>query len=143
MITRQRKTEETYDLRLSSRRPLPRRGVATFAAIALADATVAVHGQLLGLPPAYRQGRQGRLPGPGRLAFVQGDPKIVTTTVLNGRAGMPAFKDDLTDADLSAILTYVRASWGNKASAIKRPTSPPHGSAPRPAPRRAAYRPTS
>jgi cytochrome c6 len=50
---------------------------------------------------------------------VQGDPKAVMTTVLNGRGGMPAFKDDLTDADLSAILTHVRASWGNKGSAIK------------------------
>ncbi|MCK5909162.1 MAG: cytochrome c, partial [Caulobacter sp.] len=36
-----------------------------------------------------------------------------------GRAGMPAFKADLTDADLASILTYVRSSWSNKASGIK------------------------
>jgi cytochrome c6 len=64
------------------------------------------------------KGVKGAFPALAGSPFVQGDAKIVTTTVLNGRAGMPAFKDDLTDADLSAILTYVRASWGNKASAV-------------------------
>lgn len=65
------------------------------------------------------KGVKGAFPALAGSPFVQGDPKIVTTTVLNGRAGMPAFKDDLSDADLAAILTYVRSSWGNKASAIK------------------------
>jgi cytochrome c6 len=65
------------------------------------------------------KGVKGAFPALAGSAFVQGDPKVVMTTVLNGRAGMPAFKDDLTDADLAAILTYVRTSWGNKASAIK------------------------
>lgn len=64
------------------------------------------------------KGVKGAFPALAGSAFVQGDPKIVMTTVLNGRAGMPAFKDDLSDADLSAILTYVRSSWGNTASAV-------------------------
>lgn len=68
---------------------------------------------------ATGKGVKGAFPALAGSPFVQGDPKIVMTTVLNGRAGMPAFKDDLTDADLAAILTYVRSSWGNKASAIK------------------------
>ena len=68
---------------------------------------------------ATGQGVKGAFPALAGSPLVQGDPKIVITTVLNGRAGMPAFKDDLTDADLAAILTYVRGSWGNKASAIK------------------------
>jgi cytochrome c6 len=68
---------------------------------------------------ATGKGVKGAFPALAGSAFVQGDPKIVMTTVLNGRAGMPSFKDDLSDADLSAILTYVRSSWGNKASAIK------------------------
>jgi mono/diheme cytochrome c family protein len=38
--------------------------------------------------------------------------------VLGGGAGMPSFKDDLSDADLAAILTYVRSSWGNKGKAV-------------------------
>ncbi|WP_297509031.1 cytochrome c [uncultured Caulobacter sp.] len=65
------------------------------------------------------KGVPGAFPALAGSAFVQGDPKIVMTTVLNGRAGMPSFKDDLSDADLSAILTYVRSSWGNKAAAVK------------------------
>jgi mono/diheme cytochrome c family protein len=64
------------------------------------------------------KGVKGAFPALAGSAFVQGDPKIVMTTVLNGRAGMPAFKDDLNDADLAAILTYVRSSWGNKAAAV-------------------------
>lgn len=68
---------------------------------------------------ATGKGVKGAFPPLAGSPLVQGDPKIVITTVLNGRAGMPAFKDDLSDADLAAILTYVRSSWGNKASAIK------------------------
>jgi cytochrome c6 len=67
---------------------------------------------------ATGKGVKGAFPALAGSPFVQGDAKIVTTTVLNGRAGMPAFKDDLTDADLSAILTYVRSSWGNKVPAV-------------------------
>ena len=67
---------------------------------------------------ATGKGVKGAFPALAGSAFVQGDAKIVTSTVLNGRAGMPAFKDDLSDADLSAILTYVRSSWGNKAPAV-------------------------
>ena len=65
------------------------------------------------------KGVKGAFPPLAGSPFVQGDPKAVMTTVLNGRGGMPAFKDDLIDADLAAILTYVRSSWGNNASAIK------------------------
>lgn len=65
------------------------------------------------------KGVKGAFPALAASPFVQGNPQILATTVLNGRAGMPAFKDDLNDADLSAILTYVRASWGNKGAAIK------------------------
>jgi len=47
-----------------------------------------------------------------------GDPKGVVLVVLNGRGGMPAFKDSLADQDLAAILSYVRAAWGNKARPV-------------------------
>jgi len=36
--------------------------------------------------------------------------------VMNGKGGMPSFRDDLSDADIAAALSYVRTSWGNKAS---------------------------
>ena len=68
---------------------------------------------------ATGKGVKGAFPALAGSPFVQGNPQILTTTVLNGRAGMPAFKDDLSDADLSAILTYVRASWGNKGAPLK------------------------
>lgn len=41
--------------------------------------------------------------------------------VLNGKAGtaMAAFRDVLNDADLAAVLTYQRNSWGNAAGPIQ------------------------
>ena len=47
-----------------------------------------------------------------------GDGKTVAHVVLFGRGGMPAFKGDLGDADIAAILTYVRSAWGNKAAPV-------------------------
>jgi cytochrome c oxidase cbb3-type subunit 2 len=31
---------------------------------------------------------------------------------------MPNFSEDLSDADIAAVLTYVRSSWGNHASPL-------------------------
>jgi len=92
-------------------------GVAV-PALALADGKSSFMDNCSACHQATGKGVKGAFPALAGSPFVQGDPKIVMTTVLNGRAGMPAFKDDLTDADLSAILTYVRSSWGNKASAV-------------------------
>lgn len=50
---------------------------------------------------------------------VLGPPAGVITTVLNGRAAMPAFKSQLNDAQLAGVITYVRSAWGNKASPVK------------------------
>ena len=61
----------------------------------------------------------------GAFPALAGDPFVVgpkvnpVTRVLNGRGGMPTFKADLTDDQIAAILTYVRASWGNHADAVK------------------------
>lgn len=51
-------------------------------------------------------------------SFVQGPPEAAIQTVLDGRNGMPSFRNDLTDDQLAAILTYVRSAWGNAASAV-------------------------
>jgi len=32
---------------------------------------------------------------------------------------MPAFKDQLQDAEIAAVLTYIRSAWGNQAEAVK------------------------
>jgi mono/diheme cytochrome c family protein len=64
-------------------------------------------------------GVKGAFPALAGDKLVQGPPDVLTATVLVGRGGMPAFKSDLSDADLAAVLTYVRSAWGNKGSALK------------------------
>lgn len=64
------------------------------------------------------KGVKGAFPALAGSPFVQGDAAPVLSTVLAGRAGMPAFKDDLTDLELASLLTYARTSWGNKGKPI-------------------------
>lgn len=67
------------------------------------------------------KGIAGAFPALAGSKVATGDPKEPITRVLNGRGGMPAFQNDLTDSEVSAILTYVRSSWGNKAAPIAVP----------------------
>ncbi len=60
-------------------------------------------------------GVPGAFPALAGDKFVTGDPKDPIGRVLNGRGGMPSFANDLSDADIATILTYVRGAWGNKA----------------------------
>jgi mono/diheme cytochrome c family protein len=64
------------------------------------------------------QGVPGAFPALAGNPFVQGDRDKVIATVLGGRGGMPVFGNDIGDADLAAILSYVRTSWGNAASLV-------------------------
>ena len=64
------------------------------------------------------KGVKGAFPALAGDPFVQGDAAPVLATVLAGRAGMPSFKDDLNDADLASLLTYVRTSWGNTGKPV-------------------------
>ncbi|CAN7466257.1 cytochrome c [Phenylobacterium sp. LjRoot219] len=64
-------------------------------------------------------GVKGAFPALAGNAFVAGPKTHPLMRVLNGRGGMPAFKTELSDQQLAAILTYVRSSWGNKADAVK------------------------
>ena len=64
------------------------------------------------------KGVKGAFPALAGDPFVQGDAAPVLATVLAGRAGMPSFKDDINDADLASLLTYVRTSWGNKGKPV-------------------------
>ncbi len=64
------------------------------------------------------KGVKGAFPALAGDPFVQGDPAPMMATVLAGRAGMPAFKDDLSDLELASVLTYVRTSWGNKGKPV-------------------------
>jgi cytochrome c6 len=64
------------------------------------------------------KGIKGAFPTLAASPLVNGPPAPMVTTVLNGRAGMPAFKDDINDADLASIISYVRTSWGNKGKPV-------------------------
>ncbi len=66
----------------------------------------------------------------GNADVTSADTAGVIATVLNGRSGpiqvngktfsgaMPAWKDQLSNDDIAAVLTYVRSAWTNKAAAV-------------------------
>jgi cytochrome c6 len=63
-------------------------------------------------------GIPGAFPALKSSPFVQGDATTLIGTVLKGRAGMPTFAASLDDEKLAQVITYIRQSWGNKASAV-------------------------
>ncbi|WP_426195330.1 c-type cytochrome [Massilia sp. DWR3-1-1] len=63
-------------------------------------------------------GIPGAFPALKANPFLQGEPVALITTVLKGRAGMPAFAASLDDAQLAAVLSYARGAWGNQAAPI-------------------------
>ncbi len=75
-------------------------------------------------------GVEGKYPPLAGSEWVLGSPKIPARIVLNGLQGpitvkgrefeneMPAQGGQLSDAEIAAALTYVRASWGNKAAPV-------------------------
>ncbi len=67
---------------------------------------------------AQGQGIKGAFPALAGDTFVQGDKQVVASLLLHGRGGMPNFSEDLSNADIAAILTYVRSSWGNHAPPV-------------------------
>jgi cbb3-type cytochrome c oxidase subunit III len=66
----------------------------------------------------------------GNADVTSADTATAIATVLNGRSGpihvngktfsgaMPAWKDQLSNDDIAAVLTYVRSAWTNKAAAV-------------------------
>jgi mono/diheme cytochrome c family protein len=73
-------------------------------------------------------GVQGMNPPLVKTKFVLGDKKALAKIVLTGMQGVEvegeeyhgvmAPHPDLTDQQIADVLTYVRNSWGNKASAV-------------------------
>lgn len=64
------------------------------------------------------KGIPGAFPALEANTVVQGPPEVLVKTVLDGRGAMPAFRAELDDERLAAILTYARSAWGNTAPAI-------------------------
>lgn len=46
------------------------------------------------------------------------DPTVVIATVKNGKGMMPAWKSQLSNAEIAAVVTYIRSAWGNKAGPV-------------------------
>lgn len=79
---------------------------------------------------ANGQGVEGTFPPLAGNPVVVGDPATVIHVLKYGLSGkinvegqayngmMPAWAQQLTDADIASVITYIRSSWGNKASAV-------------------------
>jgi len=79
---------------------------------------------------ANGQGLPGAFPPLAGSEYVLGEEERVVRIVLHGLQGavtvkgqtfngaMPAWADVMSDAEIAAVLTYIRSSWGNSAEAI-------------------------
>jgi len=79
---------------------------------------------------ASGRGVSGQYPPLAGSEWTLGGAEIPARIVLNGLQGpvkvkgqtyrneMPAFGAQLSDAEIAAVLTYVRSSWGNQAGAV-------------------------
>jgi len=70
-------------------------------------------------------GIPGVFPAMTNSPTVTGDAVGHLTTVLNGRSGtaMPAFKGQLSDVDLAAVITFERNSFGNSVGDMVQPSA--------------------
>ena len=80
---------------------------------------------------ATGKGLPGVFPPLAGSPWVTGDPQTVSQIVLHGMNGeievqgtkykgaMPAFAEQLSDAEMAAVLSYVRSAWGNAGAPIE------------------------
>jgi len=83
--------------------------------------------------PCHQEGGvgvEGKYPPLAGSEWLNGDPSIPVRIVLNGLTGpiqvkgktivneMPAFGAQLNDAEIAAVVSYVRSSFGNRAAAV-------------------------
>ncbi len=79
---------------------------------------------------AQGQGLPGVFPPLAGSEWVQGDPEVLASIVLHGVTGpmtvsgtayngaMPAFGHQFDDAELAALLSFIRREWGNAQPAV-------------------------
>ncbi|HTJ25493.1 MAG TPA: cytochrome b N-terminal domain-containing protein [Candidatus Limnocylindria bacterium] len=104
---------------------------ATGSAPASAAAGASVYtANCAGCHQANGQGQPGMFPPLAQNPVVTGDPAAVAKIVANGLSGqisvkgsnysgqMPAWKGQLSNAQIASVLTYIRNAWGNKASPV-------------------------
>ena len=70
------------------------------------------------------EGLPGAFPALKGSAIVQGDPSAHINIVLDGKPGtaMQAFRDQLSAAELAAVITYERNAWGDSVGDIISPS---------------------
>jgi mono/diheme cytochrome c family protein len=105
------------------------RGAATPAVAAPVDGATVFAGTCAACHQVNGLGTPGLFPPLAGSEYVTGDAARLVRLVLNGLGGpvtvrgmtfngaMPPWKQ-LSDAELAAVLSYVRASWGNGAGAV-------------------------
>ncbi len=71
---------------------------------------------------AEGQGVAGLFPALDGSALVNGPKAEMIAQILNGKNLMPAFKDQLDDAEIAAVMTYGRNAWGNSAKDMIQPS---------------------
>jgi cbb3-type cytochrome c oxidase subunit III len=108
---------------------VPHSGFGT-AAYAASDGKALYSANCTSCHQANGQGLPGTFPPLAKNPYVTGDASKVIHTVKDGLNGsikvngktyngqMPAWKSQLSNADIAAVITYIRSAWGNKASAV-------------------------
>lgn len=64
-------------------------------------------------------GIPGAFPALADSDFVTADPEALIRVVVYGRAGMPAFGDELASAELADILNYIRDTFNDTPSDLR------------------------
>jgi len=70
---------------------------------------------------ATGQGIPGTFPALDGSAIVNGPPEGHIDIVLHGKNLMPAFGEQLTDADIAAVITFERNAWSNQTGDMVQP----------------------
>lgn len=108
----------------------PSSGAPGGGGVAVVDGASVFSGHCAMCHQAAGQGLPGAFPPLAGSEYAVGDGERAVRIVLRGLTGpvtvqgqafngaMPAWADQLSDAEIAAVLTYVRSSWGNAAPAI-------------------------
>lgn len=120
---------ETAAMLGDGRDPAELRG-ATAQAGARIDVAALYASRCAACHQAQGQGLPGVFPPLAGSEWVVGAEPVLVATVLHGVQGrltvkgqayegsMPAFKDQLSDAELAALLSHLRGQWGNQAAPV-------------------------
>jgi len=97
----------------------------------IADGAKVYVASCAGCHAAEGAGSPGVAPALAGNPYLDGDAKIVIHTVAYGLTGpitvkgvsfkdstMPPWKDNLTDAQIADVISYIRTSWGNKGTPV-------------------------